>query len=150
MKFPRLTKLNSMILICLILWTAFIWNNSIPKQEVSNEQSQYVTEIVEPVLEAVQVPTQSHHHFVRKSAHLIEFSVLGILWAVLFRGRHLQWPLLGCLLTAMADEGIQALTGRGNQWSDVGLDFFGSAAAILAVSVVFFLWNRLKKSWSNR
>lgn len=146
MKSSRLTTFNVLICVCLILWTAFIWRNSIPTKEASTAQSQQVIELVEPILEALRIPPESYQHVVRKTAHFVEFFVLGTLWTTLFRGRNCRWPLLFCLLTAMADEGLQALTGRGNQWSDVALDFCGSAVAVAAVSLLFLGFYHLKQT----
>jgi VanZ family protein len=85
----------------------------------------------------------SLHGAVRKTAHFLEFALLGCLTATLVRliwlflaRSLLLWltagiPSLFCLLTAACDETLQIFTGRGPAVRDVLIDFAGALSGVL-------------------
>ena len=77
-------------------------------------------------------------HIVRKLAHFCEYMLEGFLLTLCLRVytrrfvRHISWPILGGLLTALTDETIQMFSdGRSSQITDVWLDFSGVLTGIL-------------------
>ena len=84
-------------------------------------------------------------HTIRKLAHFAEYCLEGLLLTLCLRVytrrfvRHISWPLLGGLLTAVTDETIQRyVAGRSSQVTDVWIDFAGVVAGML-VSLVLLL-----------
>jgi VanZ family protein len=78
------------------------------------------------------------HWVVRKSAHLVEYGVLALLWSrALRRGearRAWRTPLALVVLTASLDEWHQSLIGtRGGSALDVLLDATGAGAVLIAL-----------------
>lgn len=140
--------------ILVILWIAFIWSNSMQTGEDSGEVSSEVTdrinEVAEPVLgEPVTEKT------VRKSAHFLEYMLLGVLACVdvvviaqaLSRPSALQISLSMLSSVALAfavatiDEfAIQASTdGRGPSWRDVGIDSAGALTGAIICIAMFLI-----------
>lgn len=69
-------------------------------------------------------------HVVRKLAHFCEYLLEGFLLMLCLRVytrhffKHVSWPVLGGLLTALTDETIQLFVpGRSGQVTDIWIDF---------------------------
>lgn len=85
---------------------------------------------------------QARHGYLRKAGHVMAYGSLYWLWFRAFLGRFsprlrpaILWSLGFCLLTAMADEGHQALVAsRTGAFMDVALDFGAASLAALALS----------------
>ena len=81
--------------------------------------------------------------YLRKTGHILAYASLYFLWfrALLWRfaprrGPAILWALALCLLTALLDEGHQALfPSRTGCFSDIALDFGAAALAALAFSL---------------
>lgn len=135
-----------LLAVLTVLIIAFIWNNSCMSGEESGAQSGAVTKFLQAILDPKgNIPEASFHHFVRKTAHFVEFAALGALIGGLFRTIWLQTgrtffslPVLTVLLVAVLDEYIQFFTGRGSAVTDVILDFSGglTGLALAAISVL--------------
>lgn len=140
-----------MVLNCLLLAAllCFIWGNSLLNREQSSQESMTVLELVRPVLELVVGQGNVTEHLVRKLAHFTEFGLLGCLsvslWSLLdkHRVRHLAAALLFGLACAAADEGIQVFSDRGNQLSDVALDFSGCLTGAVVIWLLCMAFRRL-------
>ena len=140
--------------VLLLGWIAFIWSNSMQTGEASGEVSSEVTERINEVAEPVLGEPVSEKT-VRKSAHFMEYMLLGVLGAVdaLFIAHALSRrsvslislsmlaSLVLAFIVAATDEfAIQAATdGRGPSWKDVGIDCAGAFAGIFACVAVFLL-----------
>ena len=132
--------------VLTVLIIAFIWNNSCMSGEESGAQSGAVTRFLLSIFDPNgRIPEVRFHHFVRKTAHFVEFAVLGVLVGGLFQMIHLQsghtfcsLPVLLVLLVAVLDEYLQFFTGRGSAVADVMLDFFGglTGLSLVAISMV--------------
>ena len=121
------------LLACIL----FIFRNSMQTGEVSSARSQAVTALVNGFLGKFGLGPLSEH-IIRKLAHFSEFMLEGFLLMLCLRVytrrfvRHISWPILGGLLTALTDETIQMFSdGRSSQLTDVWLDFSGALAGIL-------------------
>jgi len=130
-----------------VLWTLFIWSNSLQTAAESSHQSSGMLELLAPLLAWSGLPVELWHTVIRKLAHMMEFALLGLLWARALRpmqnadseivcGR-LGWVLVICLLTALADETIQLFVpGRSGEIRDMWIDFSGGVVGVLAVDLM--------------
>ena len=131
-------------LLPVLLWTAFIWSNSLQPAEVSGQVSGTLENLVAPVLTAVGIAPEQHTFVVRKGAHFTEFALLALLWAkALSPKRRAAAPAL-CAVTAALDEGIQHFVpGRSCRLLDWGIDFLGAAVGIAVFAAA--VWIRKKR-----
>lgn len=130
-------------LVCTLLTMAFIFYNSAQPVPDSQKASASVAETIVSVApngEAFGGSWTSFVNYIRKAAHAVEFFVLGTELALLFlavlqkRSVQAVWNVLSlALFTAVTDESIQILSGRGPRVQDVLLDFAGSITAVLLI-----------------
>lgn len=126
----------------LIATICFIFSNSMKVAEVSSAASGRVLRQVQSILIRLGHPGLAQRvtmHLVRKLAHFCEYALEGFWLMLCLRVytrryvRHVSWPLLVGLLTALADETIQMFSsGRSSQITDVWLDFVGICCGLLA------------------
>ena len=113
----------------------FIFSNSLQIAEVSEGSSGRVLGLMQGVLRRLGLPGTADRltmHIVRKLAHFSEYMLEGFLLMLCLRVytrhvfKHVSWPILGGLLTALTDETIQLFVpGRSGQVTDVWIDFSG-------------------------
>ena len=122
--------------LAAVLYVAFIFHNSMTPAVESSRQSGAVVRAVVAALGNLGLEGGwVTEHLVRKTAHFVEYAVLGvILWNCLraYRMENQRWLLwqlwLGTVIPLM-DETIQLFTeGRSGQISDVWLDMSGVLA----------------------
>jgi VanZ family protein len=88
-------------------------------------------------------PMEESQGYLRKAGHITAYATLYFLWFRVWlwrisprRGAAILWSLALCLVTALLDEGHQALVpSRTGCLSDVALDFGAAAVAALAFSL---------------
>lgn len=144
------SKAIIIFLICSILTTSYIFYNSFQPKAESKNTSETVTEIVKPIVDPQdKIPKEKMDKTVRKIAHGIEFGVLGIFLALLFKSIKLRFnrtdissPLLVALIVAVTDEFIQTFTGRGSLVKDVLIDFGGAIIGIGIVMLILYIIKR--------
>ncbi len=127
--------------LALIGCIAFFFSNSMQIGVVSEGASGRVLRLVQRVRTRLGMPGIANRltdHIVRKMAHFCEYMLEGFLLTLCLRVytrrfvRHISWPILGGLLTALTDETIQMFSdGRSSQITDVWLDFSGVLTGIL-------------------
>ncbi|MDD4851301.1 MAG: VanZ family protein [Gemmiger sp.] len=146
------SKINPWLLAFRVIFTLavggcilFIFGNSLQAAAVSSVRSQSVMRVLNSLLGQVHLGPLSEH-IVRKLAHFSEYCLEGFLLTFCLRVytvrfiRHISWPVLGGLLTALTDETIQLfVSGRASQLKDVWLDFAGVIAGILVALVALLL-----------
>ena len=130
----------------------FIFSNSMAVADVSSVSSGRVLQLLQAVLRRLGMPGLAQRltmHLVRKLAHFCEYTLEGFLLMLCMRVytrqyvRHISVPMLGGVLTAMADETIQIYSpGRSSQVTDVWLDSAGVLAGIL-IALVFMALCRM-------
>ncbi len=136
-------------LIVNLLWLAFIFGHSMQSLETTQQSSLDVGSVLNALLEALSIPLELTDHMVRKTAHFVEFFLLGTLyfgWVPLLKRplRPSVVPILfGGLLSAVCDEYIQFFAGRGSQVTDVVLDFSAVVTAVLLWTAS--VWLRKKR-----
>lgn len=126
------------------LWICFIYARSAQPAEQSGEESSRWLILLRRLIPSISL------HAVRKLAHFTEYWILGALLALDWRlwGRGGFWlPLIPGLAVAASDELLQTfIPGRSGQLSDVLLDCFGAACAVLPV---WLLCRRKERSSSG-
>ena len=132
-------------LIAAVLTTLWIFSNSMQTAEVSTVSSGRFTAILSKLISCFGALPEHDtlETIVRKTAHVAEFTLQGILIAACFgmpyRRRIIYILFLG-LFTACCDEYIQYFTpGRGSLLQDVFIDFAGTVigTAIMGFSYKF-------------
>ena len=127
----------------LLLYTAFIYSNSLTPADLSSQESGAVLRMLYSVLGELGLAAPwLTEHVVRKCAHFGEYFILGLLLTKSLNHTKLKsqgrvWGQL-YLTTALPfiDETLQLFTpGRSGQISDVWLDMGGMTAG----TVLFFL-----------
>lgn len=153
------------LLILCVVWTAFIFSNSLKDAGESGEQSSGVTEKVNEVAQAVGIDREITHSEVRSMAHFGEFAVLSVLSAAtvsvgIYPKFKKKPPLLLlicassvplCFILAAVDELLQKLSdGRASQFSDVMLDTLGALCGALIFTLGYtvfdFTANKIQKT----
>ena len=119
-----------LLIVLIILTVAFIFIQSAKSPERSAEDSDRVGEMVEEIIPPDTPPGEFIQINLRKIAHFVEFSVLGLevaLYVWLFARKRsfilASYPI--ALFIALIDETVQIFSGRGSSLSDVWLDFSG-------------------------
>lgn len=131
-----------------LLLIAFIFIHSLTPADISQEESGVVTDWLRYIF-----PFELNDHIVRKLAHFIEFSALGVvtnLTVFSYCRRAMGgvfFKLFVCLATAVCDEAIQLnVSGRSGQVSDIFLDFsgclFGLFITMITISIVLYIKRR--------
>ena len=138
---PWLIAARVIFTFALLGCIVFIFSNSMQIADVSSEASDRVLVLMQKVLRKLGMPGVANHltmHIVRKLAHFCEYTLEGFLLMLCLRVytrrfvRHMSWPVLGGLITALTDETIQLFSeGRSSQVTDVWLDFSGVLTGIL-------------------
>ena len=138
---PWLIAWRVIFTFALIGCIVFIFSNSMQVAAVSEGASGRVLDFMQKVLRKLGMPGAANHltmHIIRKLAHFSEYLLEGFLFMLCLRVytrrfvRHISWPILGGLLTALTDETIQMFSdGRSSQITDVWLDFSGVLTGIL-------------------
>lgn len=131
--------------VALLACIAFIFRNSLQEGTLSSARSRAVMEKINEILSAVHLGPVSEH-IVRKLAHFCEFTLEGFLLMLCLRVytnrfvRHVSWPLLGGMTTALMDETIQLWSpGRSSQVRDVWIDMAGVVFGIFVALVLLLI-----------
>lgn len=142
---PWLIAFRVIFTVALCACIAFIFRNSLQSGAESAARSQAVMQTVNGVLGKVGLGPLSEH-LIRKSAHFLEFMLEGFLLMLCLRVytphfvRHMSWPLLGGMATALMDETIQMrIPNRSSSVVDVWIDMTGVVAGLLAALVILLL-----------
>ena len=127
-------------LLLAVAVTAFIWQQSTIPAPQSAQISDTVRDVVVDAVGGEETAVGSFvDRFVRKIAHFVEFSLLGLCIEAYFLRRH-AWRLLLCRaaiggFVAAFDEFLQIFTDRGASVKDVLLDLSGFIFASLCLAL---------------
>ena len=151
MKMSRERIIFLILILTVVLVTAFILINSFMDYEKSHSSSGIITDLITSTDDLAE---WDHTEFiVRKLAHLVEYSFLGLCVAALsvflnatYNKKLYGYALFYVLLVSVTDEYIQSFTDRGSAISDVLLDFIGSLIGIVSVLLVALLLRRLRRN----
>lgn len=128
-----------------IVFTLFIWMQSILPGEISSEQSNFITQGLGRLFACIHIHIEEEtlHVIVRKLAHFTEFFILAFLWYKTLDKKVLI-VLICVLITALIDESLQFIhIDRSASLIDVGIDFFGGVFMICFLKIYDLLYNRL-------
>lgn len=138
------------------LVAAFAFYNSAQPGVASDEVSLGVADSINGLLTRLGLGGVTNH-MVRKTAHFLEYTLLGLLLALFLHSvvkshyRHVYIPLLTGLVVACADETIQRFVpGRSGRIGDVLLDFGGVVAGTALGLLVGFLIERSLRKRGDR
>lgn len=140
----------------VFLTLIYIWSNSLPSVEQSNQQSGSVLKIIEVIFRTPPLDTEENQHIVRKTAHVLEFGLLGLEMALLMlltgamRRQNVMTVLFVGLAAATVDETIQVFTERGSQVADIVLDFAGCLLGIGVGFAIFMVGKRFRGAKKGR
>jgi len=131
------------LLVCNVI---FIWGNSALPAHISAAISGFVRDIVSMFVGGEGGGGAAvGEGILRKIAHFVEFTCLGVLlcWLFSMLGKHRLYAL-GCgFLTACVDETIQCFVpGRGPRITDVLLDSVGVACGIAVLLAGYTIYQR--------
>ena len=135
---PEKSFKKNILTVLIVLTLAFIWGNSLVPAEESSQMSSWATKYLYGPLNMIFGSFVTvDEHFVRKLAHFSEYTVLGM--EMLARFWSVRSAALFGLAAAVIDEGLQSLSDRSPQLSDVLLDFtgvlFGMALLMAVIKV---------------
>ena len=126
-------------LALLILLTSVIFSFSAESAEKSSEKSDSIVGIVQKICDALGIDAEIVDKPIRKTAHFMEFALLGVLSYLCAREFHLgiSSALLYSLLVAVTDETIQMYSPeRYSSTGDVLLDFSGALFGALMMLII--------------
>ena len=142
---PWLIAFRVIFTVALLGCILFIFRNSLQTGEVSSARSQAVTAMVNGALGKVGLGPLSEH-IIRKLAHFSEFMLEGFLLMLCLRVytkhfvRHMSWPLLAGMSTALMDETIQiSVPNRTSSVTDVWIDTAGVIAGLIVALIILLI-----------
>lgn len=142
---PWLIAFRVIFTVALIACIMFIFHNSLENGAESSARSQAVMVMVNNALAKLHLGPLSEH-FVRKAAHFSEFALEGFLLMLCIRVytrhfvRHMSWPLLGGMSTALMDETIQLHSAnRTSSVVDVWIDMSGVVAGLVLALIILLV-----------
>lgn len=142
---PWLIAFRVIFTIALCACIAYIFRNSLQTGAQSSLRSQAVMQAVNEALYKVHLDPMSEHT-IRKLAHFLEFTMEGFLLMLCLRVytahfvRHMSWPLLIGMSTALMDETIQLfIPNRTSMVTDVWIDMAGVVTGLLVALVILLI-----------
>ena len=152
--------------LAVVLWVGFIWSNSAKTGEESGEMSSQVQEVIVEVSEKLDMDVPTTERTVRKSAHFLEYMVLGLLLGAdmalicaLLSRKTLLSDILRILIAlpvsfsvALIDEFViqKATEGRGPSFIDVLIDTSGNILGILIIILALLLTRHILRKRAER
>ncbi|MBQ9979469.1 MAG: VanZ family protein [Oscillospiraceae bacterium] len=135
---------GTVLTVLIILALLFIWGNSALSRAASDTLSDAVENTMSAVGELPGGGGIKTTLIIRKSAHFIEYLVLGAL-VMLRLGRNKKgalWAFLACCAAACLDETVQILSGRASMIKDCVLDAAGAAVGIGIIILITAIRNK--------
>lgn len=150
-----MTRSSRILCVLCLVWGLCILGNSLLPGGASTQMSDTVVDRFPEGFLGLDLHALTV--LVRKSAHFLEYALLGGLAAAAFwRSGQLRpaqaGNLLGpCLLWAVADEFLQTFVeGRTGLVRDVVLDFAGVLAGVLAVCLLRRIWRSVRRNTDGK
>ena len=135
---------GKLIWALVILYTLFIFSNSLQTGETSGHLSGQLTKAILGFLSSlgIDLPYDGAHHFIRKAAHFSEYFILGLLVShAQKKAKILNFDYLCIALWTLAvpciDETLQLFTaGRAGSPYDVLLDMCGCLCGAMVYRII--------------
>ena len=131
-------------IIITILWTAFIFTQSLLPGDISSNQSGFIVDVFYPWITklGINISVNAVGFYIRKLAHFTEYFILGTFLFFMYRNK-IKYPLfvfIHGLITASIDESIQLITpNRSGEVRDVLIDITGVMIGMLMIGVLYKL-----------
>lgn len=142
---PWLIAFRVIFTFALIACIAFIFRNSLETGAQSSMRSQELMALLNELLGKVHLGPLAEHT-IRKLAHFAEFTMEGFLLMLCLRVytahfvRHMSWPLLGGMTTALTDETIQRfIPNRTSAVTDVWIDMAGVVCGLFVALIILLI-----------
>lgn len=142
---PWLIAFRVIFTIALLACIAYIFRNSLQTGAQSSLRSQEAMQTVNGVLGRFHLGPIAEHT-IRKIAHFLEFSMEGFLLMLCLRVytahfvRHMSWPLLIGMSTAVMDETIQVFVpNRTSLVTDIWIDMMGVVAGLIVALIILLI-----------
>ena len=138
-------KTRILFLVLSVLWTVFIFSNSMATAEQSSEKS---GTIVTFLLNFINIDASLLTLIIRKLGHFLEFFVQGIFIGSFFLmsnayTKNIIYVMFFGLLTGVTDEFIQLFSpGRSGMIQDVLIDFSGTITAVLVCLIIYLIYKK--------
>lgn len=152
----RLIVLRVVLTLLSVAAVSFIFYNSLLSADDSTVRSTGLREWINGLLRSLGIGWELSEHFVRKTAHFVEFFILGALLSATVYAYALRWRIMlfafpvGAAV-AVSDELIQSgSTGRSSQWSDILLDSAAVLTAVLIAAGIMLLRKRRRGTEKGR
>lgn len=132
-------------ILLTVLFTGFIFSNSMQSKSESLQTSAFLTDVFRSVIDWFfdDVGGIDVSLLVRKIAHFVEFAVLGSAVGMLLVSLKKLWNrtfygfgLFYLISVAVSDEFIQKFFDRGSSVSDIVLDFSGAVFGVVFVLLI--------------
>lgn len=143
---------RKIIIITAVLWTLFIFGQSLLPGEVSSDQSGFVVDVLYPLITkiGIQIKVDTFSFIIRKLAHFTEYFILGLILHLIYQKSHSNkffiMIITHGLITASIDETIQLFTpNRSGELRDVMIDTLGVITAILFIKIIKMLFKKEAK-----
>lgn len=148
---------EKVLYLLVVLTLIFIWGHSMVPADLSTEESSRFVVLINGVLSSRGSSFSVTDHMVRKTAHFLEYALLGteisLLKILKMNMRNSGRTLPGCQFygipvfiwigVPVIDEAIQYFTpGRACMWQDVLLDMCGFGVGYFLVLLIFFSLRR--------
>lgn len=134
-------------IILTIIWMIVIYLMSSSNSTVSNQQSGYIVNFIANLFNISNLELLSY--IIRKIAHLIEYTILGLLVENTIKNYHQKSyiTLIICIIYSITDEFHQSLVpGRSPQIKDIIIDTIGSLLGI----VIYHLILKIIKKYQSK
>ncbi len=136
--------------VLIILWTCFIFSNSLKNADDSDMQSNVIVDLFVERILCLENEDLTEHALlsitvlIRKLAHFTEFAILSSLTFFFVRcfdislGQMLSIPVLTAFIVAVVDEFLQLFSeGRSCSFIDSLIDTSGGIFAVLFLYIIF-------------
>ena len=148
-----MSKKRVIIRIIIVVWLCLIWGHSLQPATVSEEESGFFLEYIGKIFPFL-LTSDIGMFLVRKTAHFIEYLILGILlgsyFSMIERGALQRFftPTFSGLAIAFIDETIQMfVVGRSGEIRDMWIDFGGVALGVLITLAIINNKGRGRRSY---
>lgn len=146
-------KMKKIVLTSItVLFVIFIWSSSLASGEESSEQSNAVMNLVNNILNSLHLNIELDGFIIRKMAHFLEFTILGVLLTSTFACYSVSFKneifkiLFILLAVPVSDEAMQYISpNRGPQVSDVLLDFSGCITGLALTLIIITIIRNIRK-----
>lgn len=143
---------SKIYMIIVVLWTFFIFGQSLLPGEVSSDQSGFIVDVLYPVFSriGINIEVDTFTFIIRKLAHFTEYFILGLFLQLLYKNiKHNTtyiFILLHGFITACMDETIQRfIPNRSGELRDVLIDTLGVITSIIFIKILTLIFKKEAK-----